>query len=158
MQITTRVKRIRHLAVSLVGALLFAGSVCATGSNTASDGSAMISQGVIAVGDGASHVLAQGASTAVEFTVELIEITGELAQITLTTGVKASQTSAQVMVSIASATVASLAISTGSLIEIIAVYAQDSTQVLGYLLMQQSHVLLFVTENESDLILSSKAL
>ena len=70
----------KHCLAASVLALML-GSVSATananGSNTLSQGSAMISQGSLTLGEGASQIFSEAASTAVAFTVDVIEVVGD---------------------------------------------------------------------------------
>lgn len=151
------------LSQSIVASIFSASLLCSSmahsqGSETMSKGSAMVSKGSITLTEGASQVLSQAAAGSVAFTVDVIEVAGDVAEITLISAATGSQASAEITVSITSATVASLAIVAGTVIEIMTIYAENKADILGFLLLQKGDVMLFVSPNESTLTLHSETL
>ena len=135
-------------------------------SDTASDGSAAISQGSILIGKGASELFKASAQSSVGFVVKSVDTSKKVAIVTLTSAAdvakkstkKSAQTSAEVTISMTSATLASLALTVGAVIEVMQVYNEQKEKVLGYLLMDKGDVLLFVAEEAGLLTLKSKKL
>lgn len=149
-------KLIKHLLSAIViSSLSF--SVLAD-SNVASKGSATVSKGSIMIGEGASQVFASAAQSAVGFVVDSIEVSGEIVEVTLVTSAGVAKTSADVTISMASATLETLALSAGTAIEIMQVYNEQKEKVLGYLLLKKGDVLLFVAEEAGLLTLKSHKL
>lgn len=143
--------------VCFVAGILFCTSnTFAQGSNTISKGSAQVSQGSIVIGEGASQLFSAATKGSVNFVVDFIEVTGEVAEVVLVSASTAAVGSAVVTVSMTASAVASLAIVAGTVIDIVQVHAEGSAIVLGYLLMKESQVLLFVSPNGSPLTLHSK--
>ena len=147
------------LLISIISSTFFLTSPAySQGSENLSKGSAQVSQGSITLGKGASQVLASSAKGSAAFAVDVIEVAGDVAEITLVSTAKTSQTAAEVTVSLASTALASLEIVAGTLIEVMAVYAENKVNVLGYLLLQKGEVMLFVSPEGSTLTISSETL
>jgi hypothetical protein len=143
--------------VCFIGGMLFcSANTFADGSNTISKGSAQVSQGSIVIGEGASQLFSAAATGSVNFVVDFIEVTGDVAEVVLVTASTAAIGSAVVTVSMTASAVASLAIAAGTVIDIVQVQAEGSAIVLGYLLMNKSQVLLFVSPDGSSLTLHSE--
>lgn len=140
----------------LVSIVLYSGVTVADGSNTVSKGSAQVSQGSIVIGEGASQLFSAAASGSVNFVVDFIEVTGDVAEVVLVTGSTAVAGSAVVTVSMTASAVASLAIVAGTVIDIVQVNAETGSVVLGYLLMNKAEVLLFVSADGSPITLHSE--
>lgn len=152
---------IKHCVAACLLALtlgLLSATANASGSNTLSQGSAMISQGSLTLGEGASEVLGEASSAAVAFTVDIIEVVGDVATVSLHTSAKASEQSAKVAITLSAASVTSLAIAAGSVIEIMVIYAENNIDVLGYVLLEEAEVMLFVSAVESTLASGSQTL
>jgi hypothetical protein len=128
------------------------------GSETLSKGSAQVSQGSITIGAGAFEVLSSAAEGSARFTVDVIEVAGDVAEITLVSSAQTSQAAAEITVSLASSAVASLAIAAGTAIEIMTIYAENKANILGYILMQKGQVMLFVSPEGSSLTIHSNSL
>lgn len=141
----------------LVIALLFSGSSFAD-SDTASKGSAAISQGSILIGKGASELFKASAQASVGFVVKTVDTSKEVAIVTLTSAADIAEKSAEVTISMTSATLASLALTAGAVIDVMQVYNEQKEKVLGYLLIDKGDVLLFVAEEAGLLTLKSKKL
>ena len=144
--------------LSIISLLLFSSVTFAEGSRDMSKGSSQISNGSILIVEGASQLFSTAANGSVNFVVDMVELTGDVAEVVLISSATAATTSAVVTVSMASSAVASLAIFAGTVIDIIRVEAEGSAIVLGYLLMKQNEVLLFVSPNGSSLTLHSTKL
>lgn len=138
--------------------LFITASAYSQGSETLSKGSAQVSQGSITLGTGAFEVLSSAAEGSAKFTVDVIEVVGNVAEITLVSSAQTSQAAAEVTISLASSAVASLAIAAGTAIEIMTIYAENKANVLGYLLMQKGQVMLFVSPEGSSLTIRSNSL
>jgi hypothetical protein len=108
------------------------------------------------IGEGASQLFSAAATGSVNFVVDFIEVTGDVAEVVLVSGSTALVGSAVVTVSMTASAVASLAIAAGTVIDIVQVQAEGSAIVLGYLLMNKSQVLLFVSPDGSSLTLHSE--
>jgi hypothetical protein len=146
------------LSALLSATLFITANAYSQGSETLSKGSAQVSQGSITLGTGAYEVLSTAAEGSAKFTVDIIEVVGDVAKITLLSSAQTSQAAAEVTVSIASSAVASLAIAAGTAIEIMTIYAENKTNILGYLLMQKGQVMLFVSPEGSTLTIRSNSL
>lgn len=140
---------------------LFSGASFAD-SNTASEGSAAISQGSMLIGKGASELFKASAEASIGFVVKSVDTSKEVAIVTLTSAAKVAEksakTSAEVTISMTSATLASLSLAVGAAIDVMQVYNEEKEKVLGYLLMDKGDVLLFVAEEAGLLTLKSKKL
>lgn len=148
-----------RIKLLLISGLLFTSYITfADGSKNISKGSSQISKGSISIGEGASQLFSASVKGSVNFVVDTVELTGDIAEVVLISSATATAQSAIVTVSMASSTVASLAILAGSVIDIIQVNAEGSATVLGYLLMNQNEVLLFVSPDGSSLTLRSSKL
>ncbi len=141
-----------------ISLLLFNSFTFADDSKNMSKGSSQISKGSILIGEGASQLFSASANGSVNFVVDMVELTGEIAEVVLISSATAATVSTTVTVSMASTAVASLAIFAGTVIDIIRVEAEGSAIVLGYLLMKQNEVLLFVSPDGSSLTLRSSKL
>lgn len=149
----------KFLLVSIFSSSLFLTSaVYSQGSENLSKGSAQVSQGSITLGKGASQVLESSAEGSAAFVVDVVEVTGDVAEIMLVSTAKTSEAAAEVTVSIASTALASLEIVAGTVIDVMAVYAENKVNVLGYLLLQKGKVMLFVSPEGSTLTISSESL
>ena len=148
----------KSLLTCILICLVFATSTAIANSDKASEGSAAISQGSILLSEGASELFVTAAQTSVGFVVESIEVSGNIAKVTLVSGSEAVEASADVVVSMTSATLTSLAITAGTLIEVMQVYNEQKEKVLGYLLLDKGDVLLFVAEEAGLLTLKSQKL
>ena len=138
--------------------LFIAAAAYSQGSETMSKGSAQVSQGSITLGAGAFEVLSAAVEGSARFTVDVIEVLGDVAKITLVSSALASQKVAVITVSLASTAVASLAIVAGTVIEIMTIHAENKTDILGYLLIQKGEVMLFVSPVNSPLTIRSNTL
>lgn len=148
----------KSLLTCILICLVFATSTAIANSDKASEGSAAISQGSILLSEGASELFVTAAQTSVGFVVESIEVSGNIAKVTLVSGSEAVEASADVVVSMTSATLTALAITAGTLIEVMQVYNEQKEKVLGYLLLDKGDVLLFVAEEAGLLTLKSQKL
>ena len=146
------------LSAVLSATLFITANAYSQGSETLSKGSAQVSQGSITMGTGAFEVLSSAAEGSARFTVDVIEVVGDVAEITLVSSAQTSQAAVEVTVSLASSAVASLAIAAGTAIEIMTIYAENKANILGYLLMQKGQVMLFVSQEGSSLTIRSKSL
>jgi hypothetical protein len=142
----------------LTASLLSMSMVHAQGSENLSKGSAQVSQGSITLGKGASQVLASSAKNSAVFVVDVIEVVGDVAEIMLVSTAKTSQAATQITVSLASSALTSLVIVAGAVIEVMAVYAENKLDILGYLLLQKGEVMIFVSPEGSTLTISSEVL
>jgi hypothetical protein len=142
----------------LVSPMLFPSTSYADGSTTMSKGSAQVSKGSVTLSEGASQLLASAGRSAVNFVVDSIEIAGDVAAITLVSAAKTSQAGITVSVSVAASTLSSLAIVAGTAINIMAVLNESQDQILGYLLLDGSRVIIFVTQAGSALSIISEKL
>ena len=127
-------------------------------SEKASEGSAAISQGSIQISEGASKLFKGAAKSSVGFAVGSVEVAGDIATVTLVSLADAAKTSTEVTISMTSATLESLALTAGTLIDVMQVYNEQKEKVLGYLLMDKGDVLLFVAEEAGLLTLKSQKL
>lgn len=127
-------------------------------SDKTSEGSAAISQGSIQISEGAAKLFSGAAKSSVGFAVESIETSGDIAVVTLISMADSAKASTEVTISMTSATLESLALTAGTLIEVMQVYNEQKEKVLGYLLMDKGDVLLFVAEEAGFLTLKSKKL
>ena len=146
------------LSALLSATLFVTANAYSQGSETLSKGSAQVSQGSITLGTGAFEVLSAAAEGSAKFTVDVIEVAGDVAEITLVSSAQTSQAAAELTVSLASSAVASLAIAAGMAIEIMTIYAENKANVLGYLLMRKGQVMLFVSPEGSSLTIRSNSL
>lgn len=147
------------LLISLFTAsLLSTSAVHAQGSENLSKGSAQVSQGSITLGKGASQVLASSVKGSAIFVVDVIEVVGDVAEIMLVSRAETSQTATEITVSLTSSALTSLAIAAGTVIEVMTVYAENKMSILGYLLLQDGEVMIFVSPEGSTLTISSEAL
>jgi len=149
----------RLLAVGLlVGVMLFPGASFADGSKTMSRGSGQVSKGSVTLSEGASQLLASAGRSAVNFVVDSIEVAGDIAEITLVSAAKTSQAGVTVSVSVSASTLTSLAIAAGTVINMMAVLNESQAQILSYLLLDGTRVLIFVTQTGSTLSIVSEKL
>ena len=142
----------------LTCSLLLSSAVQSQGSENLSKGSAQVSQGSITLGEGASQVLASSAKGSAVFVVDVIEVAGDVAEIMLVSTAQTSQAASEITVSLASSALTSMAIVAGTVIEVMAVYAENKANILGYLLLQKGEVMIFVSPEGSTLSISSESL
>lgn len=148
----------QHIWLTLLVTICLSNPAFSRGSETLSKGSAQISNGSITLGEGASELFSQAVDGSANFVVDFIEVSGDVAEVVLVSSAEASEKSIVVTISVATSAIKTLEIAAGMAIEVAKIKAEKKLKELGYLLIRQGEVLLFVAAEGSPLTLHSRKL